>query len=156
MIAVVCLLVAGCLLTVTVNPAPAQDAEEAAEKSPVPLEKVVLFNSGVGFFERGGKVEGDARLELKFKSEDVNDLLKSMVLQDLGGGRISTVTYQSRDPVTRTLKTFAIDLTSNPTLAQLLAQIRGERIEVEAANPLTGVIVGLETRKEAVGREQVV
>jgi hypothetical protein len=138
------------------NSAPAQEAGKAAEKSPVPLEKVVLFNSGVGFFERGGKVSGDARLELKFKAEDVNDLLKSMVLQDLGGGRISTVTYSSRDPVTRTLKTFAIDLTNNPTLAQLLAQIRGERIEVEAANPLVGVIVGMETRKEAVGKDQVV
>ncbi len=102
-------------------------AQPGAAPSPVPLEKIVLFNSGVGFFERGGKVTGDARLELKFKADDINDLLKSMVLQDLGGGKISTVTYQSRDPVTRTLKTFAIDLTANPTLAQLLGQIRGER-----------------------------
>ncbi|MFO0896286.1 MAG: hypothetical protein U0836_02555 [Pirellulales bacterium] len=131
-------------------------AQPAAEKSPVPLEKIVLFNSGMGFFERGGKVTGDARLELKFKADDINDLLKSMVLQDLGGGKISTVTYQSRDPVTRTLKTFAIDLTANPTLAQLLGQIRGERVELEAANPMTGVIVGIETRKEAVGKDQVV
>ncbi|MFO0899046.1 MAG: hypothetical protein U0836_16600 [Pirellulales bacterium] len=151
------LLVAGCLLALgLVRSAAAQSAAPGAEQSPVPLEKIVLFNSGVGFFERGGKVTGDARLELKFKTEDINDLLKSMVLQDLGGGKISTVTYQSRDPVTRTLKTFAIDLTANPTLAQLLGQIRGERVELEAANPMTGVIVGIETRKEAVGKDQVV
>jgi len=131
-------------------------AAPAADKNPVPLEKIVLFNSGVGFFERGGKVTGDAKLELKFKADDINDLLKSMVLQDLGGGKISTVTYQSRDPVTRTLKTFSIDLTTNPSLAQLLGQIRGERIEIEAASPMTGVIVGLETRKEAVGKDHVV
>ena len=146
------LLAAGLVVLEMARGAAAQPAA-AAEQSPVPLEKIVLFNSGVGFFERGGKVTGDARLELKFKTEDINDLLKSMVLQDLGGGKISTVTYQSRDPVTRTLKTFAIDLTANPTLAQLLGQIRGERVELEAANPMTGVIVGLETRKEAVGKD---
>ncbi len=149
------LLAAGILALGLARGAAAQPAG-GAEPSPVPLEKIVLFNSGVGFFERGGKVTGDARLELKFKADDINDLLKSMVLQDLGGGKISTVTYQSRDPVTRTLKTFAIDLTANPTLAQLLGQIRGERVELEAANPMTGVIVGIETRKEAVGKDQVV
>jgi len=152
------LLVAGLLALGMTRGAVAQSpaATPAADKSPVPLEKIVLFNSGVGFFERGGKVTGDAKLELKFKADDINDLLKSMVLQDLGGGKISTVTYQSRDPVTRTLKTFSIDLTTNPSLAQLLGQIRGERIEIEAASPMTGVIVGLETRKEAVGKDQVV
>jgi hypothetical protein len=150
------LLVAGLLALGVVRGAAAQNADRPADASPVPLEKIVLFNSGVGFFERGGKVTGDAQVELKFKADDINDLLKSMVLQDLGGGKISTVTYSSRDPVTRTLKTFAIDLTSNPTLAQLLAQIRGERIEIEAANPMTGVIVGMETRKERVGQDQVV
>ncbi|MFO0896171.1 MAG: hypothetical protein U0836_01980 [Pirellulales bacterium] len=114
----------------------------------MPLKKAVLFNSGVGFFERSGKVAGDAELELQFNAEDINDLLKSMVLQDLGGGKISAVTYSSRDPVTKTLKTFAIDLTSNPTLAQLLAQIRGEKVELEAPNALSGLIVGVEVRSE--------
>ncbi len=86
--------------------------------SPLPLKKVVLFNSGVGFFEHRAEVEGDAKVELKFNVGDINDLLKSMVVQDLGGGQISTVTYGSKDPITKTLKTFAIDLTNNPTLAR--------------------------------------
>ena len=75
-----------------------------------------MFNSGVGFFEHRGEVEGDAKVDLKFNVDDINDLLKSMVLQDLGGGQISTVTYGSNDPITKTLKTFPIDLTNNPTL----------------------------------------
>ncbi len=128
--------------------APATAKPTAATSSAVPLKKAVLFNSGVGFFERSGKVAGDAELELQFNAEDINDLLKSMVLQDLGGGKISAVTYSSRDPVTKTLKTFAIDLTSNPTLAQLLAQIRGEKVELEAPNALSGLIVGVEARSE--------
>jgi hypothetical protein len=135
------------LLTLALS-ASALPAQTPPPKAGVPLAKVVLFNSGVGFFERAGKVTGNAQLELEFKSEDINDLLKSMVLQDLGAGKISAVTYSSRDPITKTLKTFAIDLTSNPTLAQLLAQVRGERVELEKPDKLSGVIVGVEARTE--------
>jgi hypothetical protein len=124
--------------------------KEAGNAADVPIRRVVMFNSGVAYFEHEGKIEGDAQVDLKFNVRDINDLLKSMVLQDQGGGTISTVTYGSKDPVTRTLQTFSIDLTGNPTLAGLLEQIRGERIEIDAPNPIAGVIVGVETRKTKV------
>ncbi|HUY92636.1 MAG TPA: hypothetical protein VMV10_28105 [Pirellulales bacterium] len=124
--------------------------------SQLPLKKVVLFNSGVGFFQHDGEVTGDAQVEMKFNVDDVNDLLKSLVLEDLGGGRISTVTYGSRDPLAKTLKTFAIDLTDNPTLAKLLDQVRGERVEIESPNKIVGVILGVETRKQKAGEKETI
>ncbi len=129
--------------------APVRAQEDAAAS--LPMKRVVMFSSGVAFFEHNGEVSGDARVELKFNVRDVNDLLKSMVVQDLGGGQVSAVNYASRDPITRTLKTFAIDLTANPTLADLLAQIRGQKVEVEAASRITGTILGVEKRKVKVG-----
>ena len=138
-------------LALTPSFASAQDKADEA----VPLKKLVLFNSGVGYFEHSGNVEGDASVDLKFNVDDVNDLLKSMVTQDLGGGRISTVTYGSRDPITRTLKTFAIDLTTSPTIAELLIQIRGEKVEVESPNKVTGTILGVEKRKRKVDDEVI-
>lgn len=124
----------------------------AAELS---LNKVVLFTSGVGFYEHKGDIEGDRRVEMRFNVDDINDLLKSMVLQDLGGGRISTVSYGSKDPVTKSLKTFAIDLTREPTLADLLRQIRGEKVQVDlGAAKITGTIVGIERRPMKVGADQ--
>jgi len=103
----------------------------AQEKSDLPIQRVVMFNSGVSFFEHGGKISGDATVDLKFDVADVNDLLKSMVLQDLGGGKISTVTYASRDPITRTLETFSIDLTGNPALLPLCREAGGDVIGVD-------------------------
>ncbi|MCI0334063.1 MAG: hypothetical protein L0228_12670 [Planctomycetes bacterium] len=134
-----------------------QEAENAGEGSDakVPVKRVVLFNSGVGYIEHSGKVEGDASVDLKFNVDDINDLLKSMVLQDLDGGQISTVTYGSRDPITKTLQSFAIDLTQNPTLGQLLAQIRGERVELEAPTKIFGTIVGVEKKREYVAADKV-
>jgi hypothetical protein len=135
----------------------AQDQEaNNKDDAQLPVERVVLFNSGVGYIEHGGKVNGDASVDLKFNTDDINDLLKSMVLRDLDGGKVSTVTYGSRDPITRTLQTFAIDLTQNPTLGQLLAQIRGEQIEIDAPSKIQGTIVGVETKKQKVGENEVV
>src|SRR3954471_10152874 len=61
----------------------------------LPVSRVVMFNSGVGYFSRSGEVDGDARVDLTFQEADINDLLKSMVLEDFGGGRVAAVSYDS-------------------------------------------------------------
>src|SRR6516225_5823120 len=133
------------------------DARPAGVPAPdaprLPVSRVVLFSAGVGYFQR----EGDARVDLSFPAGDVNDLIKSLTLQDLGGGFVSAVSYDSHDPVERTLKSFAVDLTGNPSQAQLLDQARGEKAEVvlsqsagQPAGTLTGTVVGVEHQKQAV------
>ena len=129
----------------------------------LPITQVVLFNSGVGYFSRSGEVEGNARVDLTFPETDINDLLKSMTLQDLDKGRIDSVTYDAREPVARTLASFAVNLAANPTMAQILGQARGERVEVSlpataGAQPVTvtGTIVSLETQKIPAGKDTFV
>jgi hypothetical protein len=136
--------------------ASATAAEPQAAADALPLKKVVLFTSGVGFFQHAGKVTDDATVEMKFAADDVNDLLKSMVLEDLGGGTVSTVSYASRDPITKTLGTFAVNLTDNPSMGQILARLRGEKIEVDAAAPAAGTIVGVEKRMVPAGENKTV
>src|SRR6059058_4947948 len=92
----------------------APNPDTAASK--LPVKQVVLFSSGVGYFQRQGEVEGDARVDLSFPAGDINDLLKSLTLQDLNGGLVTAVSYDSHDPVERTLKSFAVDLTGQPSL----------------------------------------
>src|SRR5436190_21360102 len=72
----------------------------AAHGTPVELgvTRVALFSSGVGYVECDGTVEGDATTELKFRTEQINDILKSLVVQDSDGGAIGSVSYASRDP----------------------------------------------------------
>jgi len=120
----------------------------------LPLKRIVLFSSGVGFFEHRGELVDDAQVELRFRTENINDLLKSMVVMD-EGGKVSVVTYASKDPISRTLKSFAVDLTTNPTLGQLLSQLRGEKVRLEAPNEIVGTILGVEVREVQVGKDQV-
>jgi len=136
--------------------APRAPTTEANPQATLPLTKIVLYASGVGYFQRDGQINGHGQVALRFKVDTVNDLLKSMTVQDFDGGQVSTVTYDSRDPITRTLKSFAIDLTDNAGLGNLLWQMRGERIEVATPNPVQGVILGVETKKERVGDKDVV
>jgi hypothetical protein len=128
----------------------------------LPITGCALFSSGVGYFERTGEIEGNARVDLTFPVSDINDLLKSMVLQDMGGGHIDAVSYDSHDPIDKTLKSFAINLTNNPRYGDILNQARGEKVEVvqqQAANQpgtLTGTIVGVEKQRQPVGKDAVI
>ena len=135
------------LVSVLLFPWPAL-AEEGA---PLPLSKIVLYSSGMGYFQHDGTVNNRTRLDLRMHASQINDMLKSLVVQDFGGGRVSTVTYGSRDPVTKTLGNFGINLNGNPTLGHILTQVRGELVEVAAPNPVNGTLLGVEKKTEAIG-----
>jgi hypothetical protein len=143
------------------KPAPLPEAP-AAKSAALPISEVILYSTGVGYLQRSGKVEGDARVDLSFPAQDVNDLLKSLVVRDLGGGHVTAVAYDSHDPVEKTLQSFAINLNGNPSFAALLEQARGEKVEVTlqqsaSTQPgtLTGAVLGTETQKQPVGKDAV-
>ncbi len=143
----------------SVNAAPDKPAGKPDLKAvtTLPISRVILFSSGVGHFARSAEVEGDVRVDLTFPEQDINDLIKSMVLQDFSEkGRVSAVTYDSRDPIDRTLKSFAINLNNNPTFGSILNQARGEKVEVVmqqtavgAPGTVSGTIMGVEHQKVA-------
>ncbi len=126
--------------------------QPATRQAQIPVKLVVLFSSGVGYFEHFGSVAGDNRTELRFKTNQINDILKSLVLQDLDGGRVTTITYPSQDPVAKTLRSFQVDITANPSLAELLNQLRGAKVTVrQQAEETRGTILGVEKKKKPVG-----
>ena len=134
----------------------AQSARPATTTD-VPVAKVVLFSSGVGYFEHAGTVRGNGSTELRFKTSQINDILKSIMLQDQDGGRVGAITYASQDPLAKTLKSFQVDITQNPTMAQLLNQLRGAKVTIQAqAEKLTGTILGVEQRRKPAERGEPV
>lgn len=123
----------------------------------VPVTKVMLFSSGVGYFEHAGTVHGNGSTELRFKTSQINDILKSIMLQDQDGGRIGAVTYPSQDPLSKTLKSFQVDIAQNPTLADLLNQLRGAKVAVQTGGErLAGTVMGVEMRQKATGQGEPV
>lgn len=115
----------------------------------LPVTKVTSFSSGVSYFEHNGKVTDNAEVSIKFKTDQMNDVLMSLVVLDLGQGSVGGVTYGSQEPLARALKSFGIDISGDPTLAGLLRQVRGAEVAVSlvnAADKITGKIVSVETK----------
>lgn len=141
-------------LTVVVLTLATAAAPAAAED--LKLSRVALFNSGVGYFQSDGTVDGDAASDLRFRTGQINDIIKSLVLQDFDGGTIQAVQYPSRDPIDKTLKSFGVDITGKPTLGQLLDQLRGVEVEIAAPSAAKGLILGVEKQRVEVAKDQVI
>ena len=121
----------------------------SSSNAELPVKRIALFSSGVGYFEHSGQVSGDAELTLSFEVSMVNDALKSLVVSDPGQGASPSVSYPSEDTLIRTLQSLGIDLSRNPGTAEIFAGQRGAEIEVSAPNPISGRILGVESRATA-------
>ncbi|MFN0250141.1 MAG: DUF4139 domain-containing protein [Kofleriaceae bacterium] len=96
------------------------------------LSKVVLYRNGVGYFERGGRVEGES-LTLRVRKDQVNDLLKSLTVVERKGGRAVSISMPL-DP--RSWANGAIS-TLGPgsgSLAEVLDKLRGTDVKLKLNN----------------------
>lgn len=121
-------------------------AYSALAQAELPISRVVLYQSGVGYIERSGTVNGNARMLLSLREPQMNDALKSLVLIDWDGGRIEPIQYTARDPLSRVLGSYAVNLADNPSRAELLKRLRGVPIEVVAQDTLRGTVLSVEER----------
>ena len=112
----------------------------------LPIKKIVLYKHGVGYFERQDRVSGDATIDLHFKASEMNDVLKSLTVLDLGDGLIASISYESTKPLEKQLEEIAIRLPDENSLTGLLQQIKGARVEVLAGSEaVEGTVTGIET-----------
>jgi hypothetical protein len=117
--------------------------DQAAQ--PLKVRKIVVYKHGVGYFEREGKVTGDQQVALTFKTAQMKDLLKSLYAVDLNGGRIATISYDTKDPLSKQLEDILIHVPEENTLTQFLTQLKGARVEATVAGEkVTGSVIGIE------------
>jgi hypothetical protein len=133
---------------------PAQAAESSGGN--LPVRRVVLYKSGVGFFEHQGRVQGDQSVGIDFTSGQLNDVLQSLTVLDLNGGRITGVDYNSDAPLSQRLGTLSLPLAENTDLASFYSALRGVRLEVHAASGVfTGRLLSIEKKTHESGDSTV-
>ena len=96
----------------------------------LPVTRVILYKNGVGYFEHAGHVRDSQNVNVDFTTAQLNDVLKSLTVLDLGKGRITGVSYNSTAPLERRLGSLRLPVGENPTTAQFLDALRGARLEV--------------------------
>ena len=128
----------------------AQTVPQPAGPAPVPLPvtRVVLYKSGVGYFEHVANVTGNQQLAVQFTGAQLDDVLKSLTAVDLGDGRVVGVNYESPTPLDRRLNDLALPLGQSATTMDVLSALRGATIEVRTrAGALhTGRLLNVERR----------
>src|SRR6267378_4867150 len=130
--------------------AAASAARESANPSAakLPVRRVVLYKNGVGYFEHLGHVRGSQDVHVDFTSAQLNDVLKSLTVLDLSGGKITGVDYNSEAPLARRLATLRLALDENPSMADFLGALRGARLAVRGGSgtAVTGKLLSVEQK----------
>jgi hypothetical protein len=113
----------------------------------LPVTHVILYKNGVGYFEHAGHVHGSQDVNVDFTTAQLNDVLKSLTVLDLGKGRITGVSYNSAAPLERRLGSLRLPVGENPTTAQFLDALRGARLEVRSGSEsASGRLLSIEER----------
>ncbi|HTT63899.1 MAG TPA: DUF4139 domain-containing protein [Bryobacteraceae bacterium] len=114
----------------------------SAMAAELPVRQVVLYKHGVGYFERAGELAPGESARLDFRAAEMDDVLKSLTVEEKGGGKISGLRYDSSEPLAHKLADFPFQLGAGQPLSAVLDQLKGARIEMKFANEsVAGAIV---------------
>ncbi|MBZ5633472.1 MAG: carboxypeptidase regulatory-like domain-containing protein [Acidobacteriia bacterium] len=118
----------------------------------LPIKRVVLYKNGVGYFEHQGQVQGNQDVGISFTSGQLNDVLKSLTVLDLNGGRITGVNYGSSAPIDRQIGDLRLPIGQKTSLMDFLDAIRGARVEVKSGQQsLSGRLLSIERKTRIAG-----
>ncbi|MCP4536990.1 MAG: hypothetical protein GY832_07565 [Chloroflexi bacterium] len=111
----------------------------------LPITHITLYKHGVGFFERRAELSGE-KVELSFRVEEMNDILKSLTVIDWGKGQVLGVDYATPQSREERLAGCSIRLSDARSLRDLLAGLRGRhvRLLLDQEEAITGTLLGLD------------
>jgi hypothetical protein len=114
----------------------------AASAADLPVTRVVLYKNGVAYYERSGPAKSGEPARLDFKAGEMDDVLKSLVVETRGGG-VARVRYELNEPLDKRLADTGVRIPGQVSLAALLDQWRGAQISLRLRNEeIKGVIAG--------------
>lgn len=114
----------------------------AAAAAELPVRQVVLYKHGVGYFERAGQLAAGESARLDFKASEMNDVLKSLTVEEKGGGRITAIRYDAAEPFEQRQAGFPFRIVDGQALSAILDQLKGARVELTlGVDTVAGTIV---------------
>ena len=114
------------------------------------LKRVMLSSGGMGYFEYEATVDGDATLKLTVSLQQVDDVLKSLVVYDDKGG-VGGLSLPGREPLTQAFRDLPFDQESLGSPSQLLATLKGAQVTVGGGRSVSGRIVSVQEETVSLG-----
>jgi len=107
------------------------------------LKRVMLSSGGLGYFEYEANIDGDATLKLTVSLDQVDDVLKSLVVYD-DKGSVGGLSLPGREPLAQAFKDLPFDQSSLGSPAELLQTLKGAQVTVGGSRSISGRIVSVE------------
>lgn len=127
------------------------------ERDRLPVQRVVLYKNGVGYFEHSARVRGKQELNIDFTTSQLNDVIKSLTVVDLGQGRISSVRYNSIAPLSERLKALRLPFGEEVSRDDFLIALRGARVDVHSgSSTATGKLLSVDKIKRQTAKGDTV
>ncbi|RKX93682.1 MAG: hypothetical protein DRP59_02365 [Spirochaetes bacterium] len=96
----------------------------------IPITRVTLYTAGLAQMVRETTVTGDGVIAFQAEPRDINDILKSLIVEDLDGGTVGAVNFDSSDPLSVLLSDFRVNPSGSPALSDFLKSVQGEAVTV--------------------------
>ncbi|MBS0546976.1 MAG: DUF4139 domain-containing protein [Proteobacteria bacterium] len=107
------------------------------------LKRVMLSSAGLGYFEYEATVDNDSTLKLTVPLDQVDDVLKSLVVYDDKGG-IGGLSLPGREPLKQTFKDMPFDEASLQSPADLLSALKGAQVSVGGSRAMSGRVISVQ------------
>ena len=115
------------------------------------VTRAVLYQNGIGYFERQGKVEGQS-IKLRILPSQIADVLKSLTVVDLGSGRAINVALPVEKTQSRRMASLPRQVRQGGGLMAIARAFRGAQARVKAKGSSgSGRIVGVENLSPEAG-----
>lgn len=125
----------------------------------LPITRITLYKHGVGFYERRANID-DKEIELIFRANEMNDILKSLTIIDWGKGKVLGLEYPTPQSQLEKLFSCSIHMNNKRSLRDLLISLCGRRVRLflgetirvanypAQARSLVGTLIGLDEPEE--------
>jgi|HubBroStandDraft_1064217.scaffolds.fasta_scaffold00046_12 hypothetical protein len=130
-------------------------AAGGASAGDLALKRVMLSSGGVAYVEYEAEIEGDAELSLDLPLDQVDDVLKSIVVFD-SKGAVGSASLPGRAPLAQSFHDLPFDQQALESPASLLNALQGAEIRVGGNRPLAGKLLRVVPETVMAGGEQPV
>ncbi|MGB9067445.1 MAG: carboxypeptidase regulatory-like domain-containing protein [Candidatus Acidiferrales bacterium] len=135
-----------------IAPVESEKSSDESTATRLPVRRVILYKTGVGYFEHLGRIQNDQSIRIDFTSGQLNDVLQSLTVLDLNGGRIAGVNYNSEAPLSQRLGTLRLPLEETTDVSKFYGALRGARLQVSSGrSSITGRLLSVERKTRVSG-----
>ncbi|MBB6479725.1 hypothetical protein [Spirochaeta isovalerica] len=130
--------------------------DRITEPDRFPVKSVTLYTAGLAWMMHETTVTGHEILSFEVEQNDINDILKSLVVEDLDGGTVDSINFESENPLAVALADMRVNPSGSPALVDFLKRTQGESVTVSSGDEtVNGRIFSVETVQNQEGRQVI-